>query len=252
MKSIETYTPGYTQNATDFMAKRSAKTHASFLLPHLQDSFRLLDCGCGPGSMTCDFARILTSGQVVGLDSEKSQIELARSRATNQQLNNVSFELGSIYSLPFPKSSFDVIFAHALFEHLSTPAQALAEIRRVLKPGGLIALRSPDWGGFIFAPDTEKIKSAISRYMEIQISNGGDVYVGRKFPALLHSAGFDSRTFSATYECYQSTPLIAEYLASRLEDSGDHVEAEALREWGVDPNAIFAQAWCEILGTQNS
>jgi len=251
MQTSENYTPGYTRNASDFMAQRSADTHAAFLLPHLRNSLRLLDCGCGPGSMTCDFARIATSGHVIGIDREESQIERARSRAASQQLKNAAFEVGSIYEMPFPEASFDVVFAHAVFEHLASPAAALAELHRVLAPGGLVALRSPDWGGFIIAPDTPGLQSAISRYMEIQTSNGGDVYVGRKFPGLLRSAGFESRSFSATYECYQSPPFIGEYLALRLEASDAHAEAEALREWSRHPDAVFAQAWCEILGSRN-
>ena len=233
------------------MAQRSADTHAAFVLPHLRDSLRLLDCGCGPGSLTCDFARTVTAGHVTGIDREESQIERARSRAASQQLHNTTFEVGSIYELPFPEASFDVVFAHAVFEHLSSPAAALAELRRVLAPGGLVALRSPDWSGFIVAPDTTGLQSAIARYMALQTANGGDVYAGRKFPGLLRSAGFTSRSFSATYECYQSPPFIGEYLAQRLASSDAHAEAEALREWSCHPDAVFAQAWCEIRGTRN-
>lgn len=201
--------------------------------------------------MTCDFARFLSSGYVTGIDREESQIERARSRAASQQLHNADFEVGSIYELPFPEASFDVVFAHAVFEHLSSPAAALAELHRVLAPGGLLALRSPDWGGFIVAPDTAGLRSAINLYIEIQTANGGDVYAGRKFPGLLRSAGFASRSFSATYECYQSPPFIGEYLALRLAASGAQAEAEALREWSRHPDAVFAQAWCEILGTRS-
>jgi SAM-dependent methyltransferase len=248
--TMETYTPGYTENASDFMARRSAQTHAAFLLPHLRESSRLLDCGCGPGSVTCDFARRIPSGHVTGIDREASQIERARSHAAEQQLTNVKFDVGSVYELPFPDSSFDVVFAHAVFEHLSSPASALAEIHRVLSPGGLVALRSPDWGGFIIAPGTPGLDAAIERYTGMQTANGGDVHVGRKFPGLLRSAGFTSLAFSASYECYESPPFIGEYLALRLDSAGAREEAEALRAWSHHPDAIFAQAWCEILGTR--
>jgi SAM-dependent methyltransferase len=247
----ENYTPGYNQNASDFMARRSARTHAAFLLPHLRDSVRLLDCGCGPGSVTCDLARIVASGHVTGMDREESQIVRARSLAAIQQLHNVAFVVGSIYDLPFPEASFDVVFAHAVFEHLASPAAALAELRRVLVPGGMVALRSPDWGGFIVAPATHGLQAALSRYQEIQTANGGDVCVGRRFPGLLRSAGFGSLAFSASYECYQSPPFIGEYLAMRLESADARAEAEALREWSRHPDAVFAQSWCEILGTRD-
>lgn len=248
MNLSEEYTPGYTQNASDFMAKRTANSHAAFLLPHLRQSSRLLDCGCGPGSISCDFARLLLSGHVNGIDREESQVDLARDRAATHNLNNATFSVGSIYELPFADSSFDVVFAHAVFEHLASPNLALAEVFRVLSPGGMAAIRSPDWGGFLVSPDVPGLSSAIDCYAKIQISNGGDVYVGRKLPGLLRTAGFDSLRFSATYDCYQSPQLIAEYLTLKLPDA----EADSLRTWSQQRDAVFAQAWCEIIGTKKA
>jgi len=248
MNAKEAYTPGYTQNASNLMARRTASSHAAFLLPHLRESSRLLDCGCGPGSMSCDFARILSSGYVTGIDCEQSQIELAHNRARNQHLTNVSFEVGSIYELPFPDSSFEVVFAHAVFEHISSHDAALKEMFRVLAPGGLVAVRSPDWGGFIVVPDIPGLQTAMQHYADLQTANGGDIHIGRKLPGLLRAAGFDALTFSATYDCTLSPTIIAEYLALPLMES----DAEALREWGGHPDAVFAQAWCEILGTRHA
>jgi SAM-dependent methyltransferase len=242
----EEYTPGYTQTASDFMAQRTAASHAAFLLPHLRDSARLLDCGCGPGSISCNFARILSSGYVIGVDREESQVELARERASEQQLTNATFKVGSIYNLPFPDLSFDVVFAHAIFEHIASPDKALAEMLRVLAPGGIAAIRSPDWGGFIVGPEVPGLQAAIQSYADLQTANGGDIYVGRKLPRLLRDAGFETLRFSATYDCYQSPSLIAEYLALRLADT----EADAMRAWSQDRDAFFAQAWCEILGAK--
>lgn len=244
----EEYTPGYTRKASHFMAQRTAVSHAAFLMPYLRDSAHLLDCGCGPGSISCDFARILSSGHVTGIDREESQIELALLCASEQQLTNVTFKVGSIYELPFPDSSFDVVFAHAIFEHISSPDKALVEILRVLEPGGIAAIRSPDWGGFIVGPEVPGLQAAIKSYADLQTTNGGDIYVGRKLPRLLRDAGFDLLRFSANYDCSQSPSLIAEVLALRLAD----MEADALRAWSQDQDAFFAAAWCEILGTKNA
>jgi SAM-dependent methyltransferase len=244
----EEYTPGYTRTASNFMAQRTAASHAAFLVPHLQDSARLLDCGCGPGSISCDFARILSSGHVTGIDREESQIELARSRASEQQLANMTFKVGSIYELPFPDSSFDVVFAHAIFEHISSPDKALAEILRVLEPGGIAAIRSPDWGGFIVGPEVPGLQAVIDSYADLQTANGGDIYVGRKLPKLFRDAGFDLLRFSASYDCSQSPSMIAEYLALLLAGT----ETDALRAWSQDRDAFFAQSWFQILGTKNA
>jgi SAM-dependent methyltransferase len=240
----EAYTPGYTKTASNFMAQRSAVSHAKFLLPHLEVGMRLLDCGCGPGSISCDLAKIVGAGQVEGIDLEESQVDLARDRASEQGLTNARFSVGSIYELPFPDSSFDVVFAHAIFEHIASPERALAEVLRVLEPGGLVAIRSPDWGGFIVGPEVPGLMEAIDRYAEILVANGGNVHVGRQLPRLLRVAGFDAVGFSATYDCSQSPLMIADVLGLRL-GVGD---VGVLRSWCGDPDAFFAQAWCEVIG----
>ncbi len=242
----EEYTPGYTKTASNFMAQRSALSHAKFLLPHLDTASRLLDCGCGPGSMSCDFATIVVSGHVEGIDQEQSQIELARARASEQGLTNATFSIGSIYDLPYPDASFNVVFAHAIFEHIASPEKALAEMLRVLEPGGLVAIRSPDWGGFIVGPEIPGLQAAIDRYADLQLTNGGNPHVGRKLSRLLRTSGFDTVRFSATYDCSQAPSLIADVMALKLGDT----DANALRSWSVDPDAFFAQAWCEVLGTK--
>jgi SAM-dependent methyltransferase len=242
----EEYTPGYAQTASNFMAQRTAASHAGFVLPRLRPNHRLLDCGCGPGSISCDFAQILISGHVYGIDREESQIELARDRASQHALSNVTFDVASIYKLPFDDSSFDVVFAHAIFEHISTPDAAIVEMLRVLKPGGIAAIRSPDWGGFLVGPDVPGLQDAIRSYAELQTANGGDIHIGRKLPSLLRNAGFEKIEFSATYECYQSPTRIYEYLSLKLNDNN----AKAMRRWSDDPDAFFAQAWCEAVGTK--
>lgn len=255
----ESYLPGYARDASEFMALRTAESHAAFVLPRLRPGMRLLDCGCGPGSITLGLARQVAPAEVIGLDREASQIEKARQEAQKQEASHVRFETGSIYALPFADQSFDVVFAHAVFEHLREPLKALAEIHRVLAPDGLIALRSPDWGGFLIWPLTPDLHDAIVFYTELQTRSGGDVQVGRKFKGLLREAGFREGEFSATYECYHSLETIGEYLARGLERAvqtaclpGESQRSEraakALRAWCRSPDGLFAQAWCEIVG----
>src|ERR1700730_4220237 len=122
-----------------FMEQRSADTHAGFFLPQLLSGWCVLDAGCGPGSITLGRARRVAPGVVTGIDFEDSQFAKAREQAKHEGLN-VEFRKASVYQLPFEDESFDAIFSHALFEHLSDPCAALRELRRVLKPGGLIAL----------------------------------------------------------------------------------------------------------------
>ena len=89
------------QLTTDALARRSAQRQAGFLLPLLERGTSLLDCGCGPGSITCDLARHVAPGTVVGIDADPAQAERAAARAIEEQLDNVSFQAASIYDLPF-------------------------------------------------------------------------------------------------------------------------------------------------------
>lgn len=209
----ETYTPGYGANAADFMAQRRAGTHAAFFTPRLRPGMRLLDCGCGPGTLTVDLAGIVAPGEVVGVDRETSQVETARTLARLRGVN-ARFEAASVYELPFPDRHFDAAFSHALFEHLREPLRALAEIKRVLKPGGFAGLRCPDWGGFLIHPSTELLDQAIASYKDLQTANGGDVTAGRKLGSWLRQAGFQNVDMSASYECYEEPARIAGYFGA--------------------------------------
>jgi SAM-dependent methyltransferase len=247
----ELYTPGHGATAVALMARRRAASHAAFFTPELRPGLALLDCGCGPGTITLDLARLVAPGPVVGLDGAGDQFAAAEAQAATAGLD-VRFLAGSVYALPFPDASFDAVFAHALFEHLARPADALAEIRRVLRPGGIVGLRSPDWGGFLIHPLPPLVREAVRFYQALQAGNGGDTEAGRKLAAWLRAAGFAAIRPSASYEIYESAPLIAEYLADRLdrvegEDDVPRRLAAALREWGEHPDALFAQAWGEAV-----
>ena len=246
----ESYTPGATQNAVTFMTRRRGATHAAFFVARLKPGMRVLDVGCGPGSITLDLARKVAPGGVIGVDRTDEQFAAAIEQARAARLD-ARFEAASVYDLPFPDASFDAAFAHALFEHLAEPPRALAELHRILKPGGVIGLRSPDWGGFVVHPETPALAVAIHRYESMQHGNGGDTHAGRKLVGWLREAGFTQTVPSASYEIYPDNALIGEYLALQLERAGIADAAATLRSWMRLPDAIFAQAWFEALGVRD-
>lgn len=263
----ENYTPGYSANAINFMAQRTAQFHAAFFLPYLHPGMDVLDCGCGPGTITLDLANAIAPGTITGIDQAASQVQICWDHAKKQKINNVNFITTEIYSLPFADNSFDAVFAHAVFEHLQTPLQALRELWRVVKPGGIVGLRSPDWGGFLITPTTPALDQAITYHKHLQQQNGGNPYIGRELGALVRQAGFTTIKATASYEVYESLSLIAEYLALRIEASVEIeqvIEKElvdkrsltimsgSLREWSQHPDAFFAQAWCEVIAQKNS
>ena len=82
---------------------------------------RLLDCGCGPGSVTLGLAEAVALAEVVGVDIERGQVQAASALARERHVENVRFEVGSIYKLPFPDSSFDALYAQSVLLHLREP-----------------------------------------------------------------------------------------------------------------------------------
>jgi SAM-dependent methyltransferase len=232
------------------MAKRTLESHGAFFLPYLSPGLSVLDCGCGPGSITMGIATSVAPGNVVGVDFGQSQIERAKVAAAREGRRNVRFETGDAYSLPFEKGIFDRVFSHALMEHLRDPVAALRELCRVLKPGGVIGVCSPDWGGFILSPSSSELSRAVETYMALQSQNGGDVHAGRKLGQHLAAGGFAAVRMSARYECYPSLQFIGEYLAAQLEREGDVRSAGVFRDWSEEGEGMFAQAWVAAVGVK--
>jgi ubiquinone/menaquinone biosynthesis C-methylase UbiE len=102
----------YSAEAHAMMGQRTAAQNADFFLPHLRPGMRLLDAGCGQGSITIGLADAVAPGEVVGLDRDPEQVERARALAAERGVTNVRFEVGDAYALPFPDASFDAVFAH--------------------------------------------------------------------------------------------------------------------------------------------
>ena len=244
----ETYTPGYSSAAEAFMVRRRLEPNGAFFLPHLQPGIKVLDCGCGPGTITLDIAQRIAPGHVTGLDFNLSQVERATRDAQAAGLGNVEFRQGNVYELPFADGTFDAVFSHALLEHLREPGRAAAEFLRVLKPGGMLGVCTPDWGGFLVAPPLPEVVDAFEAYKELQNRNGGDVCCGRKLGGYVASAGFEDVRMSSRYENYDPLTVIGDFLATNFDEAGDSKRAATWREWGRKPGGMFSQAWVACTG----
>jgi len=240
---METYTPGYSEVAAAFMVRRRLDPNGAFFLPYLQPGISVLDCGCGPGSITRDIAKQVSPGKVTGVDVNADQVAAAAREAKSQGIANVEFRQGSAYALPFADDSFDAVFSHALLEHLKEPVKAAIEFGRILKPGGMLGVCTPDWGGFLLAPPSEKLLLAFEAYKELQNRNGGDVYCGSKLGMYAEQAGFEGIVMRSRYENYDPLTVIGDFLAVNHEEAGDAKHAATWREWARRPNGMFSQAW---------
>src|SRR5260370_34572084 len=102
----ETYTRGYCEPSLRLMLKRTAAKHTALFTPFLRRGMRVLDCGCGPGTISLDLANLVSPGRVVGIDLEPTQLRSAQSRSTQQGIK-ASFGVADIYNLPFTDGQFD-------------------------------------------------------------------------------------------------------------------------------------------------
>lgn len=239
----DTYTPGYSEPILSFMARHTAETHAGFFLSELQPGWRMLDAGCGPGTITLGLARKVAPGKVIGIDVEESQFEPARKQAQREGLN-LEFRQASVYKLPFENESFDAVFSHALIEALSNPAAAIAELRRVLRPGGLIGVRAGDLGGLLLDSASEGPGQMFAAYMANQKQDSKDPNTGRKLGRLLRGGGFRVLKQTASYEVITDfIQKIGPSLVQQFTSSGCCSFGEK-----ADQSLFVALAWCEAIG----
>src|SRR5262245_8098238 len=101
MTSRESYTQQGNKGFEAALEQRSAAREAAFFLPDIRPGMRLLDLGCGPGTITLGLGTHVAPGEVIGVDFQPSVIERARTLAAQRGIPNAGFEVGDIYHLPF-------------------------------------------------------------------------------------------------------------------------------------------------------
>ena len=246
----ENYTPGHTPNATAFMAARDLDSHGFFLAPLLQHGFDVLDVGCGPGTITAGIAQAVFPGRVTAIDISAPQLEYGRRLAQGREIMNIDFVAGTSQELPLADESFDVVFAHALLEHLHDPMRTMREFHRVTRPGGFIAVCSPDWDDFELTPHPMRVGRAINAYRTLQECHGGNTRAGHHLHEWLVASGFTPLAHEKWVEEYDDTRHIVDYLALQLDQAGQFHHATALRNWATDPAARFRQSWKYATGVR--
>ena len=264
------YTCGYSSASMQFMTSRTAAVHASFLLPYLRSGMRLLDCGCGPGSITVGLAEAIAPGEAVGVDIEAAQLEFARTHAAEKAVANVRFEVGDICNLSLPDSAFDAVFGHTILMQFQDPSRVLAEVRRVLKPGGIAGFREPIFSSNLAEPPDSAQQQVLKLFARVLAHNGGDIDIGRRLPGLLQATGFDILTMSASFsggwtpeakrahcelwaQVCEEADFIKQAIALGWIGSDDQATmTTSLRADGKDPLYFFATAWREIVGRKTA
>lgn len=263
----DVYTHGHHESVLRSHRWRTAENSAAYLLPHLRPGLRLLDVGCGPGTVTLDLAARLDPGDVVGVDASPSVIEAAAKAAADAGTTNVTFLVGDAYALDVPDDSFDVVHAHQVLQHLSDPVAALREMRRVTRPGGIVAVRDADYDGMAWYPASSGLDEWLTLYHEVTQANRADADAGRKLHSWVREAGFDPAGIQpgASAWCY-ATPhdrvwwsdlwadrcVRSNFAAQAIEhgladEVGLEQLADAWHQWGTHEDAWFSILHGEVV-----
>ncbi|KAF8530764.1 S-adenosyl-L-methionine-dependent methyltransferase, partial [Gautieria morchelliformis] len=131
------YTYGHHDSSVRVHTWRTAANPAGYLLEALLPAMRILDVGSGPSTITAD---LVPKGHVTALEYAPELLTQARSTAALRGFTNIEFVVGDVNGLDFPDGTFDVVHAHQVLVHVGDPVQALREMRRVAKPGGIVVV----------------------------------------------------------------------------------------------------------------
>ncbi len=199
---MTTYTHGHHETVLVSHRWRTAANSAAYLLPHLRPGQALLDVGCGPGTITAELADAVAPGRLTALELTDDALDLARAEIAARGTANVEFRTGDVHALDVPDGSFDVVHAHQVLQHLADPVAALREMRRVCRPGGVVAARDGDYAAFTWYPLIPALDEWLALYRTVARHNGGEPDAGRRMHAWARAAGFTEVTATASVWCY--------------------------------------------------
>ncbi|GAA2471848.1 class I SAM-dependent methyltransferase [Streptomyces longisporus] len=259
------YTHGHHESVLRSHTWRTAANSAAYLLGSLKPHMKILDIGCGPGTITADLAALVPDGHVTGVDQAPEILDQARATAAERGLTNVDFAVADVHALDHPDDTFCVVHAHQVLQHVGDPVQALREMVRVTKPGGFIAVRDSDYAAMAWYPASQGMDDWLDLYRRVARANGGEPDAGRRLKSWALRAGLtdvtatsSTWTFSTAQERAWWSGLWADRtLASAYAEratGGGHATSEQLRavseawrEWGAQEEGWFSVLHGEIL-----
>lgn len=236
-------------------------TEALFRRVGLRDGLRVVEVGCGSGNTACWVAeQVAPRGSVVGIDVSAEQVEQARRQAADRGLRNAEFHVADAYSPRLPEGSFDLAYCRLVLMHLTRPADALAAMRNLVRPGGLVVCEEMDLGVWLCDPPAEPMTRFFALNTALGERRGENFSLGASLHRLFREAGFarpevganfalavrgeEKRLLGMTFAEF-APELVSEGLATQEE--ADRVTAGLLR-LADDDTTLFgfplvAQVW---------
>lgn len=144
----------------------------------------ILDAGCGSGSMTRLLAKAAPDGRAIGADVSDQHLGYARARARDEAIENISFQTGDIFSLPFEDDTFDLVWSKYVLQWVNNPELAVAEFRRVTRPGGKVVCCNFDGFSITHHPVDDAFQKDVERVFNSLV----DPNVGRKMFSMFRNA----------------------------------------------------------------
>lgn len=203
---------------------------------------RVLEAGCGVGAQTVTLAGNSPGARFTSVDISAASLEQARARVAAAGHRNVEFLQAGLFALPFEPGSFDHVFVCFVLEHLAKPAEALAALKRLLKPGGTITVFEGDHGSTYFHPENAAARAAIQCLIDLQATAGGNSLIGRELYPLMVSAGLDAVRVSArmVYVDASRPRLVDGFTRKTFTAMVEGVREPALRAGLLTPQAFDA------------
>jgi ubiquinone/menaquinone biosynthesis C-methylase UbiE len=198
MTPSDTYTHGHQEAVLRSHRWRTAENSAAYLLPHLRPGMRLLDVGCGPGTLTAELAARVAPGEVVAVDVSAEVIAEAERHARGAGVGNLTFRVGDFRAAGLADASFDVVHAHQVLQHLRDPVGALREMRRLLRPEGLAAARDGDYTAMTWWPASRRLDRWRDVYLAVTRHNGAEANAGRHLLEWAREAGYAEVAYSTS------------------------------------------------------
>ncbi|RQM08401.1 hypothetical protein DH86_00002647 [Scytalidium sp. 3C] len=180
---------------------RTAENSAAYLLPKLQSikesnpNLKLLDVGAGSGTISVSFAKLIPDGHVTGIDLNPNILPRARAVAEMAGVKNIEFQQGSVFELPFADETFEI----TVLIHIGNPWDALREMLRVTKRGGIVAAREGDYETECIWPELPELSKFHKLMAGLMSSGGGTPTAGRQLLSWALKAGIESSKVTLSY-----------------------------------------------------
>jgi SAM-dependent methyltransferase len=260
------YTHGHHDAVLRSHRWRTAANSAAYLLPHLHPGQRLLDVGCGPGTLTVDLARQVAPGPVIGVDTSRAVVDEAGAHARAAGAANTQFVVADFRDAGFAARSFDVVHAHQVLQHLRDPVGALAAMAALVRPGGLVAARDSDYSAFCWWPAEPRLDRWLDTYLAVARRNGAEPDAGRRLRHWAGAAGLSDVVYSTSTWTFAeaadrrwwaelwaersvASAFAQQAVAYEIAAPGELQEiAQGWRAWAAHADGVFIVVHGEILG----